>query len=385
MTDQALALVHHLRGRYPRLPVLLLGTESKRLADVVSHPYPMKFFERRFLKRARVRLVVLAGQFERLPVSLIEKAAWRGCDILAVADAETLPLLESMPWRSRVTRRLVVGEGAGGRGETLYIPDIQALAPAAVTNLVDILEPHLVASKRGRRGTDTLAGGRVRRLNRIRSLPIFGALFERKFRQYSGLAELQATLGNPQSILCLGNGPSSEAPELQGVAYDRLFRVNSSWLQRGSFLKPDFVFTSLSAVKDLSPPAGFMLKTPDDELAMLSALAFAPRVIRYGIAERLGLYDPADFGPYTPTNGAVMLAAAVGLQPAHLIVAGIDLFAHPEGAYPQDGSTVNDYSVGHDRALETRFLLEILGRFKGKLTILSPMLAEAFQRYRASL
>ena len=55
-------------------------------------------------------------------------------------------------------------------------------------------------------------------------------------------------------------------------------------------------------------------------------------------------------------------------------------FAGPEGAYPQDGATVNDYSVGHDRQLESDFLLDTLARFSGKLTILSPALAEAFER-----
>lgn len=359
---QAGALVRQVRGRYPRLPALMLDADEAPEQDFAVHPYPLGWGEKRFLKRSRAKILILAGGFADLPASLIEKAAWRGCDILAlVLDDAARQTLDAMSWRGRVSRIL----------------DRDLLSHPGDA-LIDAIEPYLVSSKRQKLGGR--ADQRQRRLERLRRLPILGGLLSWKFQQIGSLGDLRTQLGQPQTILCLGNGPSSEAPALDGIRYDRLFRVNESWKGRGRFIDPDLVFTSLNAVKVLRPRQGFILKTLEDEAAMQSALAFAPRLIRYGVAARLGLYDQGHFGTYSPTNGAVMLAAAVALQPAHLIVAGIDLYAHPEGAYPQDGATVNDYSVGHDRQLESDFLLDTLARFTGKLTILSPALAEAFER-----
>lgn len=363
---QAAALVRLVRTRYPRLPAQMLATGGAPEPDIAVYAYPLRLGEKRFLKRSRAKILILAGGFADLPVSLIEKAAWRGSEVLAlVTDEAARRSLDTMPWRGHVARVLDSG--------------LLAL-PAEMQ--IDTIEPYLTSSKRQKQGGR--AGQRQRRLERLRRLPVLGQILSAKFRQIASIDDLRTKLGQPQTILCLGNGPSSEAAALDGISYDRLFRVNESWKARGRYTDPDLVFTSLNAVKVLRPRLGFILKTVEDETAMLSALAFAPRVIRYGVAERLGLYDQGHFGAYSPTNGAVMLAAAVALQPAHLIVAGIDLYAHPEGAYPQDGATVNDYSVGHDRQLESDFLLETLAGFKGELTILSPALAAAFERFRQS-
>src|ERR1700754_5069062 len=60
---------------------------------------------------------------------------------------------------------------------------------------------------------------------------------------------LRRHLGNPQSILCLGNGPSSESPAVSDVRCDRLFRVNWIWRDRTEHASPHVVFTA-----DLDPP-----------------------------------------------------------------------------------------------------------------------------------
>ena len=50
-------------------------------------------------------------------------------------------------------------------------------------------------------------------------------------------------LGHPHTILCLGNGPSSEAEALRQYTHEALFRVNHSWLRRPAFNQPQVVFT----------------------------------------------------------------------------------------------------------------------------------------------
>src|SRR5262245_13804069 len=62
-------------------------------------------------------------------------------------------------------------------------------------------------------------------------------------RRIDTLAELRAALGYPQTILCLGNGPSCEDPALAQLSYDSLFRVNRRWLARNLHCDPQMVFT----------------------------------------------------------------------------------------------------------------------------------------------
>ncbi|MEQ9123413.1 MAG: hypothetical protein RIM80_12705, partial [Alphaproteobacteria bacterium] len=63
-----------------------------------------------------------------------------------------------------------------------------------------------------------------------------------------------------------------------------------------------------------------------------------------------------------PTNGFMMLATAVALKPRRLIVAGVDLYSHPEGAYPGDAGTQNAYAPAHDAAEERANTLAMLER-----------------------
>ena len=60
----------------------------------------------------------------------------------------------------------------------------------------------------------------------------------------ASLADLKARLGNPCTIICLGNGPSSEDPKLADFGDATLFRVNWNWRGRGWLTTPDVVFTA---------------------------------------------------------------------------------------------------------------------------------------------
>jgi len=54
------------------------------------------------------------------------------------------------------------------------------------------------------------------------------ALHRHDAAEIANLAALRSRLGSPDSILCLGNGPSSESAQVP-KAFDRLFRVNWIW------------------------------------------------------------------------------------------------------------------------------------------------------------
>lgn len=89
-----------------------------------------------------------------------------------------------------------------------------------------------------------------------------------------------------------------------------------------------------------------------------------------------------DWGHLRPTNGASMLATAVALNPEKLIVAGIDLFQHPEGSYPGDVTTLNAYSPGHSRETELNYILQLFSEFHGEIIIVGDILRDHWERYK---
>ena len=79
------------------------------------------------------------------------------------------------------------------------------------------------------------------------------------------------------------------------------------------------------------------------------------RRVRYATIERFGLFiSQPQWQDVRPTNGAVMLATAVALQPSRLVISGVDLFNHPAGSYPGDSTTPNAYSQGHEASRNWR-------------------------------
>jgi hypothetical protein len=105
--------------------------------------------------------------------------------------------------------------------------------------------------------------------------------------------------------------------------------------------------------------------------------------MRFVTLERIGILGDLDWDGVRPTNGATMLATAVALQPARLVIAGIDLFEDPAGAYPDDNKTPNDYVVVHERTIEIEFILKTLRSYRGELVILSKPLAEKWAATQA--
>jgi len=204
-------------------------------------------------------------------------------------------------------------------------------------------------------------------------------------RCISSWEALRKHLGDPQSILCLGNGPSSESPVVQDVRCDCLFRVNWIWSGRVRNANPDVVFTADSD----PPPAG---RTPticfptrqDATRVLASYVALGNRMpVAYLVFPELPTDLAMKTWSYRPTNGALMVAAAVLLRPKRVIIAGVDLYRHPGGKYPGVAAGPNDYDPIHDRALDLSFMIAALSRFDGNIDILSPqLLAELEGRLR---
>jgi len=191
--------------------------------------------------------------------------------------------------------------------------------------------------------------------------------------------ELRDALGRPQTILCLGNGPSSEDPALAGHADACLFRVNHRWLARGLYSRPQMVFTGQKrTLFEVRSKPIFAFQTCRAEALLVTHQIFNPlcRFMRFVTLERLGILTGPDWDGVRPTNGATMLATAVALNPPRIVIAGIDLFADPAGAYPGDAQTSNDYVVVHERSIEIDFILKTLKSYGGELLILGKPLAE---------
>ena len=222
-----------------------------------------------------------------------------------------------------------------------------------------------------------LAQGPARSARARRGDRLLRALARRRFERLQDLAALREALGHPEVIWALGNGPSSEDPTLASAAYDSLFRVNHSWKARGFLSQPEVVFTGLRGTVAAVPGNTLLIfQREADFEALLPRCAFLPGRRCFMTAEQLGLF-PDTGGVFRPTNGAIMIAVAVALAPKRLRIAGMDLFAHPAGAYPGDEATPNAYTVAHDRQDELSFLVTQLAHYEGTLETTSPVLKAA--------
>lgn len=359
-----------LRARFPRLNVYATasGEGQLQLSGLPRTPSAC----RRLLARTRAHAVVVAGGAPGV-APMVDAARRSGIVTAIVAPAGAVDVAAFdyalLPTAERATE--------DGR-------IIDAASPDAPTRLLDLIEPDLRRAQR--------QGKRSRLRERIgRWLVLDGPLgswFQRRFRPLATLEALRAALGSPQTILCLGNGPSSEDPAVRDVSFDALFRVNHSWLARGVLTGADCVFTGLrGSVRALPPGTPFVFQTHADAEEMRYRCATLPGPIRYATAEALGVYTPreaSDEDVFRPTNGAIMVAVAAALQPARLVISGIDLFSHPSGTYPGDTSTPNAYTIAHDRDSELAFMLAALDRFGGELVILNEVMRAAWEAHRAA-
>jgi hypothetical protein len=206
----------------------------------------------------------------------------------------------------------------------------------------------------------------------------------RSARRLSGWEALRERLGCPETILCLGNGPSCEDPRLEKLSYDALFRVNWRWLERGILTNPDMVFVGdLATTARLSSCVfGFRTIAWESEM-LLRHLLFhlGLKKLEYFTYERVSRELSDERWPRHPTNGVVMVATALGIRPKQIIVAGMDLYEDPRGRYPGDRIGDNNYPQMHSREVEVDALRAVLANFSGETYILSEPLRQALSSH----
>ena len=278
---------------------------------------------------------------------------------------------------------ILLAEGAGG----------EALLRAAENHEIPV---HGMRSDLARLKTELQASivdasrKHARLSGQVLRAPGIARLSKRSLPPIADMASLAQALGHPKRILCLGNGPSSEAEEvrdLRAADFDAVFRVNHRWLDRGLFTGPDVVFAAGSKpVRRIAPPCIFCVQ--DQRRADKVRLACLH--LRTGrslvVAEDLEILDDWQqleldgFGSFAPTNGTVMLSCARALAPRHITVAGVDLFSDALGAYPGDANTANAYGIFHNREKEREYVrrwIRLLSERDGvELHIIGKVLAE---------
>ncbi len=263
------------------------------------------------------------------------------------------------------------------------VPRVASAARAAGLAVLDGGEPADVLAHLGP-STPASAGDRAARVasrgaTLARARPGRALVALQRARRIADLAALSRRLGRPDTILCLGNGPTSEDPRALAVRHDALFRVNWRWIERQRLLDPQLVF--VGDQRTAWRLRGAVLAFRDEALAREVLLARTLR-LRFAAIETFAVASALPFvrdqaWPARPTNGALMVATAAALQPRRLVVAGVDLFAHPAGRYPANTLAENRYGAAHDRGVDVAIIRSALADYAGELTIVGDTLAAA--------
>lgn len=377
----ALPLLRRLLAEHPRYrllvtaPTAALRREAAAAAPeatVLAPPLGGDLLVRRVFGAMRPHLLLLLGPPRGLGLAVLRRAHRWPMPILLLQGPDD-PVPSGLGPRLRLLDAALLRDGteaatlreAGLPGERI-----------AVIGASDPLPAIRAALRRDWSSTDAPRGiiGCVRRL--LATAP-GRVLLRRRAEPLAGLEALADALGRPDTILCLGNGPSSEDPRLLELGVHRLFRVNHRWRGGGFLAAPDMVFTGdIFSVLRLAP-ALFGFRTIEEETQILLRYGLRRRAppIRYLTAERLPLPLNETRWPARPTNGVVMIAVAAALAPRRLAIAGIDLYEHPAGIYPGAAGAPDGYFLLHDREVELAIIRRSLEGFRGELAILSEPLA----------
>lgn len=376
-------IVASIHARDSRLHVLATSAfaatrehAKQALSDVTTIPFvfgigTLAGFN---LRRLNIRTVVFMGACElSASPALLEALQREAIGIVSLAVPGEAGSNPALAQAAEIASSLVPSRGMTGH---------------TVADLVDLLAAMMARDLKVRRKGGPgarLAAGLIEAAPRSR---MAGAILDRRCHRLRSIGELAAHLSRPKTIMCLGNGPSSEDPALASMPHDALFRVNHSWKSRGFLAKPDIVFCGGKPTMRAIDDAAFGLQTESAAVALVSNRLFSPslrRAVYFNVNDMTDRLRAFDWGHLRPTNGASMLATAIALAPERLIVAGIDLFSDPAGSYPGDTATANAYSPGHSRDRELAFLLTLLDLYRGDLAIVGPVLNEEWRRHRAAM
>ncbi len=382
------ATIEAIARRYTRLRLILSGSNpalrtalARRFPDcrVMPPPLDRALAVELFLRRCNVRVALFLEPAGEAPAALLNGLKRRAIALVAASARGKAHLAPGASLAAACEALIEISEAAPGAAQ-----DGACRRRLAIAETVDLLGEMLARDLKPLRRSTRRRRGLGAALLALTRHPRWRRLVGWRIGRIASLTQLREALGAPQTILCLGNGPSSEDPALSTLAYGALFRVNHSWQKRGLFTRPDVVFTggkpTMRAVR--GPIFGLQTQDAEERFAAIAALAPTLHPGRFfNVNDMTGSLGAFAWGNLRPTNGATMLAVAVALQPSRLIVAGIDLFQHRDGPYPGDKSTPNDYSPGHSRDTELTFLLTLLSNYRGELVILGDVLRSEWERF----
>jgi hypothetical protein len=389
------ATIAAIRDRHPRFRVALMAPDAKarmRLASrhpdatVIAPPAALDRLRATWAKRLMLKCFVVLGDLDEIDPRSLNALRRRAIPVVVIAGSCRF-VRDGALWNQATADHYLLGKTAVGdpRGtgiDPARVTVIEGIGPdaiqdSAVARIVDALSPFLARYA---------ALERSRRPHPLRQLEatLLRLLPSTRIRRLDTLAALRDALGAPQCIVCLGNGPSSEDRALLAFRYDALFRVKHRWLDRGFLAEPDMVFTgSMKTLRRVRHTIfGFSSVATEAMLLHKWLPRSLFRSLTFFTPERAGTLPRYPSDTHVPTNGAIMLATAVALAPKSLIVAGIDLFSDPRGAYPDNDPTVNAYAAAHDARAELAFILQILDAYRGELLILGNVLQEQWTAHR---
>lgn len=388
--DQIAPTIAAVAIRHARLTILLSSGDDSLLpwlestfphCSVCPLPLATATTTRLFLLRSNIRVAAFLDGWVAERPHLLPGLARLGISIIGLTPNDTSDFIAEPTFMEAC--EVIVRVGATSPPVPDHPKVVTEDVVRAVERIAALMARDLKAVRAETTGTPRLA----KAVLGITRSPHPNPLVAWRLRRYRTTGELAEALGHPETILCLGNGPSSEDPSLKTMKHDALFRVNHMWLERGFLTNPDAVFTGGSPTMRKVGSAIFGVNTEDAEARLVSTRMFTPakpatRFFRIAdIAPDIAAFD---WGHLRPSNGACMIAAAVALQPRRLIIAGIDLFQHPAGSYPGDQSVPNAYSPGHSRETETAFLLNQFAAYKGELILVGEILRNTWEKHKNS-
>jgi hypothetical protein len=384
-------VIGEIARRDSRLRIVLSSPEPRMLAWmkqrfpellVLPLPFANRISAELFVRQLKIRVVAFVEDDPRFAKMKLLAALKRlAVGILTVSGRSVNELPRKGALRS--ASEALVSLGKTPRHAPLP-ESVTGMTASELADRISVMMARDLKALREPNMLSQLATGMPAKLARS---PRWRGAISWRIRRYDNLSELKNRLGAPSSIMCLGNGPSSEAPILASMKCDALFRVNHSWMNRGFLLDADVVFTGGKPTMRAVSRAILGVLTPDAERNLLWLRSYHPLYGRFeffnvnAMAESIKKYD---WGHLRPTNGVCMLATAIALKPDRLIVAGIDLFQHPDGSYPGNAIAANAYSPGHSRDTELDFIMQLFSAFSGEITIVGDILRSAWEQHKAA-
>ncbi len=382
----AAGVIAGLQRDYPRVQLAFASQKAATrawLAErypgavVVPLPFDIGPSVRMHMDRLRPRMMILLNTSAGIGPRLLGRLRWWRIPVVWLAMADKGSVVPASAAVQSIDRFFVPNHAAREALARLGATASKVVLPAGATAVLQELSTLIRQDLKIKRSEGRPIRNAVEALLlRALSVPFGRKLLSPWAARLDDLDAVAAALGRPQSIMCLGNGPSSEDPALQAMAHDCLFRVNDMWLDRGVLADAGMVFTGDKGALRRLPGAVFAFQTARAEGRLMRAHIMSGRIhrLRYTVMERLGiLFDGTDWGA-KPTNGMAMIALAVALKPRRIIIGGMDLFAHPAGSYPGDSATANAYTPLHEMDVELRIIKHYLGQFEGEVEVVGDVL-----------